>query len=57
MWFGRVDPNREFIVAKGIESLLSALRIFGVTAGCAALSEIGIRRLVLPPAARLIKNL
>ena len=43
VWFGKADPEREFIVAEGVESLLSALRLEGVTAGCAALSEGGIR--------------
>ena len=55
VWFGVADPEREFIVAEGIESLLSALRIFGVTAGCAALSAGGIRNLILPPEARLAR--
>ena len=45
VWFGDADPDREFIVGEGIESTLSAMRIFGVTAGCAALSAFGIRRL------------
>ena len=48
VWFGDADPAHEFIVAEGIESTLSAMRIFGVTAGCAALSEGGVRRLILP---------
>jgi putative DNA primase/helicase len=55
VWFGVVDPDREFIMAEGIESLLSALRIFKVTAGCAALSAFGIRTLVLPPEARRVR--
>ena len=55
VWFGQANPEREFIVAEGIESTLSAMRIFGVTAGCAALSEGGVRKLVLPPAARLVR--
>jgi putative DNA primase/helicase len=55
IWFGAADSAREFIVAEGIESLLSALRLFGVTAGCAAMSEGGVRRLVLPPEARLVR--
>ena len=55
VWFGQANPEREFIVAEGIESTLSAMRIFGVTAGCAALSEGGVRKLVLPPAARLAR--
>ena len=55
VWFGEADSNREFIVAEGIESTLSAMRIFDVTAGCAALSEIGIRRLILPSTARRVR--
>ena len=43
VWFGAADPDREFIVGEGIESTLSAMRIFGVSAGCAALSAFGIR--------------
>ena len=50
-----VDPDREFIVAEGIETTLSAMRIFDVTAGCAALSEIGVRRLILPSTARRVR--
>ena len=34
---------------------LSAMRIFGVAAGCAALSEGGVRKLILPPEARLVR--
>ena len=55
VWFGAADPEHEFIVAEGIESLLSALRLFGVTSGCAALSAGGIHNLILPPAARLVR--
>ena len=56
VWFGVADPDREFIVAEGIEvHALSAMRIFDVTAGCAALSEIGIRRLILPSTARRVR--
>ena len=55
VWFGVVDPDREFIVGEGIESTLSAMRIFDVTAGCAALSEIGVRRLILPSTARRVR--
>ena len=55
IWFGDVAPEREFIVAEGIESLLSALRLLGAAAGCAALSEGGIRRLVLPPGVKKIR--
>ncbi len=56
VWFGTVeDPEREFIVGEGIESTLSAMRIFHCAAGCAALSEFGIRRLVLPASVRRIR--
>jgi putative DNA primase/helicase len=48
VWFGSPDPSHEFVVAEGIESALSAMRILGVQAGCAALSAVGIQRLVLP---------
>jgi hypothetical protein len=54
VWFGEIDPEREFIVAEGLESTLSAMRLIGVEAGCAALSELGIRNLILPPSARRI---
>ncbi|HZZ21491.1 MAG TPA: toprim domain-containing protein [Roseiarcus sp.] len=55
IWFGAADPTHEFVVAEGIESLLSALRLLGAAAGCAALSEGGIRRLILPPAAKMVR--
>ena len=55
VWFGVADPTHELIVAEGIESTLSAMRIYSVTAGCAALSDGGVRRLVLPPEARLVR--
>jgi putative DNA primase/helicase len=60
VWFGAstgsvTDPNLEFIVAEGIESTLSAMRIYGAAAGCAALSALGIERLILPPAIRRVR--
>ena len=55
IWFGKPDPEREFAAAEGIESLLSTLRLYGLTAGCAALSAGGIRRLILPPAAKTVR--
>ena len=55
IWFGKADPRREFPVAEGLESLLSGLRISGVEAGCAALSELGIRKLILPKEVRLVR--
>ena len=54
VWFGSPDPDHEFVVAEGIESALSAMRILGVAAGCAALSTWGIRCLVLPSAIRRV---
>ena len=55
MWFGVIDPDREFIVAEGIESALSAMRLFHCAAGCAVLSELGVRRLILPSAVRKVR--
>jgi putative DNA primase/helicase len=55
VWFGVANPERELIVAEGIESTLSAMRLYRVEAGVAALSEGGIRRLVLPEAARRVR--
>jgi putative DNA primase/helicase len=55
VWFGDADRRREFIVAEGIESTLSAMRLYGVWAGCAALSAIGVGKLVLPDEARKVR--
>jgi hypothetical protein len=55
VWFGGPEPLQEFIVGEGIESTLSAMRILGASAGCAALSAGGIRRLILPPHARRVR--
>jgi putative DNA primase/helicase len=56
VWFGAVAyPTREFIVGEGIESVLSAMRIFDAAAGCAALSELGVRRLILPSEVRRVR--
>jgi putative DNA primase/helicase len=55
VWLGVVDPDCEFIVGEGIESTLSAMRLYNVAAGCAALSAFGISQLVLPPEARLVR--
>jgi hypothetical protein len=54
VWFGEPDPEREFVVAEGVESTLSAMRLLGAENGCAALSTLGIRELILPPAARRV---
>ena len=55
VWFGRADPDREFVVAEGVESLLAAMAIYGAAAGCAALSAVGVRAFELPPEARRVR--
>jgi putative DNA primase/helicase len=55
VWFARARPDREFIVAEGIESLLSSLRLYGAEAGAAALSANGLRLLVLPGEAKRVR--
>jgi putative DNA primase/helicase len=54
-WFGKADPGREFVVAEGPESALSAMRLCGAVSGVAAMSAIGLERLVLPPEAKLVR--
>ena len=55
VWFGAAETAQELIVGEGIESTLSAMRIFGSAAGCAALSANGIRTLILPADARRVR--
>jgi putative DNA primase/helicase len=55
VWFGTPDPEREFIVGEGIESTISAMRLYESPAGCAALSAHGVRRLILPAEARRVR--
>jgi putative DNA primase/helicase len=55
VWFGASNPDAEFVVGEGIESTLSGMRLSGVQAGCAALSELGIRKLILPEEARKVR--
>jgi putative DNA primase/helicase len=55
VWFGVADATSEFMVAEGIESTLSAMRIFNCESGCAALSANGIRKLILPKEARRVR--
>jgi hypothetical protein len=56
VWIGVIkDSTREFVVGEGIESVLSAMRIFAASAGCAALSELGVRRLILPQEVRRVR--
>jgi hypothetical protein len=54
VWFGCIDPDRELVVAEGIETALSAMRLLGADDGCAALSARGVRELVLPDAAKFV---
>jgi putative DNA primase/helicase len=56
VWFGVADPLSEFVVAEGVETAISALRLLNAKAGCAALSELGIRKLILPPEARRVRR-
>jgi putative DNA primase/helicase len=55
VWFGEASTDQEFLVGEGIESTLSAMRLTDTASGCAALSTLGIRRLILPPEARRIR--
>jgi hypothetical protein len=54
VWFGAIDPARELVIGEGIETTLSAMRLLGAGAGCAALSAPGIRELILPESARRV---
>ena len=53
VWFGwgwgPPGPDDELIIAEGVESTLSAMIILGSRYGCAALSEGGMRHLIVPP--------
>jgi putative DNA primase/helicase len=55
VWFGTPDPEREFLVGEGIESTLSAMRLYRAVSGCAALSDGGISRLLLPHDVRRVR--
>jgi putative DNA primase/helicase len=55
VWFNIADIERGLIVAEGIESTLSAMRLYGLPAGCAGLSDNGVRYLDLPASARKIR--
>jgi putative DNA primase/helicase len=54
VWFGAPCPDQEFLVGEGVESTLSAMRLTDTLSGCAALSTLGIRRLILPPEAKRV---
>jgi hypothetical protein len=51
VWFG-APGSGEIVVGEGIESTLSAMRLLGTSAGVATLSELGVRKLILPPEAK-----
>ena len=55
VWFGKADAHSEFVVAEGVESCLSGMRLSRVEAGVAALSELGVRRLALPEQVRRVR--
>jgi putative DNA primase/helicase len=54
VWFNEGDRGSGFVVAEGIESCLSAMRLLDLPSGCAALSAHGVRSLILPEAVRKI---
>jgi putative DNA primase/helicase len=51
---GQVQADHWLVVGEGIESTASAMQLWGLSSGWAALSENGLRNLVLPPEAQLI---
>ena len=51
---GQCRPDKWLVVGEGIESTASAMQLWGLTCGWAALSEGGLRKLVLPPQAQSI---
>jgi putative DNA primase/helicase len=55
VWFGRANPKLEFLIAEGIETVLSALRLCAASSGCAAVSALGLSKLILPPEARRVR--
>lgn len=54
VWFGTVSPTTELVVGEGIETVLSAMILWGTSAGAATLGTVGMRSLVLPLAARKV---
>jgi putative DNA primase/helicase len=49
VWFGAARPEDWLLVCEGIETWISAARLYRVEVGAAALSATGLRLLVLPP--------
>jgi hypothetical protein len=54
VWFGAVTPQTVLVVGEGIETTLSAMELWGIEAGAAALGTKGLANLVLPGAARRV---
>jgi Toprim domain len=54
VWFGTVTPDIRLVVGEGIETVLSAMILWGAEAGAATLGTEGLKSLVLPEAARRI---
>jgi hypothetical protein len=54
VWFGAVTPETVLVVGEGIETTLSAMRLWGIEAGAAALGTNGLKSLILPGAARRV---
>jgi Toprim domain len=54
VWFGSPSPTTELVVGEGIETVLSAMILWGAKAGAATLGTAGLRSLVLPQAAQRV---
>jgi hypothetical protein len=54
VWFGTVKPDSMLVVGEGIETTLSAMRLWNLKAGVATLGTEGLKSLVLPQAARQV---
>jgi len=52
VWFDRLGSRRELVVAEGIESALSAAKLYDAEAAVATLSTHGVRTLILAPLSR-----
>lgn len=54
VWFGSIGPDGKLVVGEGIETTLSAMILFGISAGVATLGTAGLKALMLPAAARRV---
>jgi hypothetical protein len=54
VWFGNVSPTTELVVGEGIETVLSAMILWGAKAGAATLGTAGLQSLVLPECVRRV---